>query len=180
MRIALFCALLVVPGTVAAESLCDVGGGIIPRLAGVWDGTVAMSVETEALSVTDEGLPVLSVLFDDGRFGTAWMQDIVGAGETVTLSRSDGTYDVDGVDDLLETAEADWMADALSDTPCGPEALPQLRGAVDYAPDLTGDLTLIAYFDDRILMLAELEYRGDWGVAFVIAAALLEPGPLPD
>ena len=162
-------------GGAGAESLCDVTDGVFDRLAGDWAGAVTASVETETLSVTDEVMPGLSTLSADGAFGIDFIQDLVGAGAVVRLTHGAVVHDVDGVDDLLDTTETAWMADALSDTPCGPEALPQLSGTVDHGPDLTGTLTLIAYFDDRVLMLSELEYRGDWGLAFVTAAALLEP-----
>ena len=160
----------------AAESLCGVTGEVaLTQLVGNWIGDVQGNIETETVSVTDVVAPGVASVGEDGRFAIDILGVLAGAGEAVTLTPVETIYDVDGVDDLLDTVEAAWIADALSDTPCGPESLPQLRGVVDYAPDLTGQIVLIPYFDDRVLMLAEWENRGDWGLAFLTLAALLQP-----
>jgi len=82
-------------------------------------------------------------------------------------------YDVDGVDDILETVEAEWIADAVSQTPCGPRQLLQLTADVDMGEQGGGAVTFIPYFSNQLVMISEVEIEGDWGIAFVTEAALL-------
>lgn len=161
----------------AAESFCGRSDhtAVLAQLAGAWTGEVSVSVETETLSVTQIATPGHSDISTDGRFQIDFVDQMIGENSALTLMPSDQGYDVDTVDDLLSTTQTEWMADTLSDTLCGPESLPQFTGRIEFAPDLVGDVTLIAYFDDRVLMLSELEARGDHGLAFVTSAALLTP-----
>ncbi|MGR3435501.1 MAG: hypothetical protein ACU0CO_11540, partial [Shimia sp.] len=67
------------------------------------------------------------------------------------------------------------IADALSDTLCGPEALPQFVGVIDTGGGIAaeGTITVIAYFDDRMLQVTELTLRSAETVVFVTETALL-------
>lgn len=87
----------------------------------------------------------------------------------------DVIHDVDAVDDILDTVAAEWIADAVSATPCGPEQVPQLSAPYSFTDDLNGQLTLLAYATDQVVLILEAEYRGDWGIAFVTLAALFNP-----
>ena len=84
-------------------------------------------------------------------------------------------YDVDAVDDMLATVEADWIADAVSLTPCGPDDLLQLSTVIDVQDVAQGTLTIIPYFTDQIVMISEVEVTGDWVIAFVTEVGLLTP-----
>ena len=112
------------------------------------------------------------MVFDDGYFEF----DLTIPLERATqLTATDTPYSVDHVDDILETVEAEWIADAVSETPCGPEDLLQLTAPLDLPPRMAGTVTLIPYFSDRVVIIAEVEMRGDWGLGFVTMAALLTP-----
>lgn len=177
MRLIWAGALVLWAGSAGAESLCGLTdeAEILARLAGAWDGEIRVSVETETVSVTEPLAERWAMLAPDGSFTTALNNNL--DVDVVLRLATEPVIDVDGVDDLLDTTDSAWIADALSDTPCGPEALPQLTGAVTGRPDVSGIVMLIGYFDDRLLMLIALELRGDHGLAFVSATALLQmPG----
>ena len=88
-------------------------------------------------------------------------------------THQDPIYDVDGVDDILETTGSEWIADAVSLTPCGPDGL--LQPTADFAFDelVTGQVTVIPYFSDSMLMIVEARLRGDFGVAFITTSTLM-------
>lgn len=167
--------------TAQADSLCAVTDPqrINDVLAGAWSQEGAISIETETLSVTqplDDDTPVT---IENGT-ALVWPMTDQWLNEALSLITAPVRLDVDGVDDLLDTADAFWIADAVGDTPCGPEDLPQVSGsftAGEQGKDdvITGTLTLIPYFEDRVVLLAELEMRGAWGLAFVTGASLLTP-----
>ena len=172
MRHVLTAAALALASPAGAESLCDRSdaAALLALLSGSWTGAVEVWVEADTISTGRDVPEGGVVLGGNGLLDSAFL-DGLGAGPVpLTLGQ---VYDVDGVDDLLDTTESAWMADDLSDTPCGPEALPQFSGTIDAGPDLTGTATLIAYFDDRVLMLYDLEARGDWGFAEVTGSSLL-------
>ena len=94
-------------------------------------------------------------------------------GVPVTLAHGEAVYDVDGVDDILATAEVDWIADHVSAPPCGPETLPQFTGTFASGDDVEGRVTLVAYFTDAVILIVEAELKGDWGLAFATTASLM-------
>ena len=156
-----------------AASLCDVPAEeALAALAGEWSGPGAVSIETETLSVVEDAPFQLTLTADglasEGSF-SAWVSDPV-------MLEPGVVYDVDGVDDILATLEAEWIADDVSLTPCGPEALPQVSAEIEVAPDFNGRVTLVPYFTDQVIMIFEYEFRGDWGLAFVTEGALMTLG----
>ena len=171
-RLALTLAVLAIP--VHAESLCGWTDDAALRsaLAGSWAYDGAWSFVT----ASDEGDPAIegtAEIAQDGSITVLGVTDVVMPELTPTLG--DMVYDVDQVDDLLDTVNADWIADAVSATPCGPEDLPQLSAIYAVDEDLSGQLTLVAYATDQVVLLLEAEWRGDWGLAFVTAATLMTP-----
>ncbi len=161
---------VLIAGAADAQSLCNVQAGpeLIHSLSGDWTLEGATSVETETISIVVPETE--SAIITDGTFAA----DVIDrwTGEPLTLEPGQ-VYDVDAVDDMLETAEVDWIADAVSLTPCGPEALPQMTGIFDNGDALTGQATLIPYFADQIVLIVEVETIGTAGLAFLTTAALL-------
>jgi len=161
--------------TANADTMCgrlDIGA--LDELQGQWISDIAISLESETLSVTEvEEKSVTSILA--GALRTPLIARIAGPDATVSLTLQDTFYDVDGVDNMLDTTDSAWIADSLSDTPCGPESLMQFSGLLVVAGANTGRVTVIPYFTDRVLLIAELEMRGDFGLAFVTATGLLQP-----
>ena len=155
-----------------ADSLCGRTDAavLLQTLAGAWDGTGGVWVETETVSSGETLESSAAYLGGNGLLDLAFLEGLGAGAVEVKLAP---TYDVDQIDDFLTTTESDWIADELSDTPCGPEALPQFTGEVDEGPDLTGTATVVAYFDDRALLVLDLETRGDWGYAEVTVTTLL-------
>lgn len=157
-------------GAAQAESLCGVTdeAAVFAALQGDWNVSGSVSLETETLSVTrpNEG----TAAFREDFVVVEIIED--GTGTTGNLATVGQVYDVDQVDDILETVEAEWIADDLSLTPCGPEGLLQLSSQVEEFGNLSR-LTVLPYFDDQILVISESERKGDWGLAFVTFAGLL-------
>lgn len=180
-RLALSVALsLAALPALAGESLCGRRDGvaILAELAGAWDNALTVQVETEGLSTLREIEGDWALLEADGAFLNAFLDELIGA--PVTLAFVEEGYDVDQVDDLLEATESDWIADALSETPCGPETLPQFRAGFKGGAGLSGQITLIPYFTDKALMLFQIDYLGDWGLSEVTGTALLTPSPISE
>ena len=156
-----------------AESFCGMqdAEAVLARLDNIWQLDGAVSVETETLSLLEEesGIVVISGGLVDApavrRFTDAIVAPEIGR-----------IYDVDGVDDILAAVEAEWIADAVSATPCGPEDLPQLSATFARGAEVSGRITLVPYFTDQVVMIVEAELTGDWGLAFLTQAALLVPG----
>jgi hypothetical protein len=100
-------------------------------------------------------------------------------GEEVALTwAAPKPYDVDRVDDVLDTTESGELADLLSDTQCGPEALPQVQVVLpEFEGGITvfGTITLVPYFDDRVLEISELTLKSDETVLFMTETVLLRP-----
>ncbi|WP_371154284.1 hypothetical protein [Jannaschia sp. 2305UL9-9] len=178
MRPLLFlCLALPVPAL--AEGLCDVTDlARLQMLAGTWSGVEHRSFET--LDDTRMGVTPLIVTLADGGGVLTYASDLTSGlfdeAPALTLAR-DGAYDVDAVDDMLDTTAHAELADTLSDTLCGPEALPQLvvPVSIDAEIDVEGAITLIAYFSDRLLQITEMTVRSDEVVLYVTATALLTP-----
>lgn len=169
MRLAAL-GLILWAGVAQAESLCGVTdeAAVFGALQGEWALSGSVSLETETLSVTrpNEGVATFRRDF--------FVVDIVedGIGTTGNLVAAGQAYDVDQVDDILDTVEAEWIADNLSLTPCGPEGLLQLSSLVEEFGNLS-QLTVLPYFDDQMLVISESERKGDWGLAFVTFAGVL-------
>lgn len=181
------CFIALSASVAQADSLCGVEDfdRVQTVLTGTWVQSGASSIETETLSVVqpiDEAAAV--EVRADG--GLIWATTDQWLGGALSLEPRSVPYDVDAVDDLLTTTDSDWIADAVGDTPCGPGDLPQLSGAFRVASDaqqdaITGTVTLVPYFSDRVVLLAQIELRGEWGLGFLTTAALLTPdGPHDD
>ena len=173
IRLAVLCLLAAAPA--AAENLCGAGPDAFARLDGAWTAEPKLSLENEVLSEIRAPGPETLTL-EDGTLASDLIDGLLGA--PVPLVPSDApVYDVDAVDDLLDTTEHADLADVLSDTLCGPEALPQAVATieVDGGIGVEGTITLIAYFDDRLLELTELQVTSDETVVFLTRTALLEP-----
>lgn len=176
--IVLFTALWA--GAAQAESLCGVTDRqvVLDAIAGDWSARGATSVESETLSVVDQTAG--RYVFDaQGRFSSIIVEAVaeppavVIDADSPTLGALGVFYDVDQVDDILETVEAAWIADEVSLTPCGPEELPQLQIILRDGEASSGVMVIVPYFSDKMVAISEVEMRGDWGLAFVTSAALL-------
>ena len=161
-----------------AESLCTAQdpADVLAGLSGSWSREGAISVENATVSelrrIRDETL----VISDEGGYRTGLVEDLIGGDVALVLSDVP-PYDVDGVDDILDTVQRADLADILSDTPCGPETLPQFVAtlAVLDGVEVTGTITLIPYFTDRVLEVTELELKASDTILFLTGAALLRP-----
>ncbi|WP_281982386.1 hypothetical protein [Thalassorhabdomicrobium marinisediminis] len=178
MKHALLCLSVLFAPPLHAESLCGVSDVdfILDQIEGRWAADGNVSVESETLSVF-KPLPDVVVIGPDHRLTTRMTRNM---GLTPELDVAAAPYDVDAVDDMLDTVEAAWIADAVSDTPCGPEELTQLSAEVRVDDVITGHVTLIPYFTDRVVLIAEVETRGDWGLAFVTHGLLLTRADEPE
>ncbi|MCF2872726.1 hypothetical protein L0664_16770 [Octadecabacter sp. G9-8] len=178
----LFTAPLFTATGAQADSLCQVWNVDVVQnaIAGQWSTRGATSIESVIFSTTENTVGQV-VISSAGQFASASV--VEGAAIPDVTLESDSAfmfdicpvYDVDGVDDILDTVEADWIADAVSGTPCGPRDLLQLTATVDMGEQGGGAVTFIPYFDDQIVMISEVEIVGDWGIAFVTEVALLTP-----
>ncbi len=169
---------LLIVEPIASESLCGVTDetAVLRAISGVWYSDGGTSVESETLSVI-EVQKSSAAIYPQGNF--SFDLDMSAQGPNV-LAAGGVVYNVDQIDDILETVEAEWIADAVSLTPCGPEDLLQLSMQLKLdpnpsGPNSTGTVTLIPYFNDKVLMISEVEMRGEWGLAFMTMAALLTP-----
>ena len=174
-------------GPAGAESLCGVPAdmALMARLSGEWLGPVQVATVNETLDdlrTIDREDAIPTAIFAGGlRTETTervWFE------RPMPLEAARHPLDVDAVDAILEDTEAEAFADLLSDTPCGPEALPQFETQIEDlptillfgdgpAPVFDGTITIIPYFDDRILRVQKMVVRSDEGVVFLTAAALL-------
>ena len=181
MKYAVFSLILTATGA-QADSLCGVTDidVVCAAMAGEWSMRGAMSVESVVFSVTDVTAGRV-LITPDGVFSSvtvvdgAEIPDVVTDENSKSLLLGGPVYDVDVVDDMLETVEADWIADAVSLTPCGPDDLLQLSTVIDVQDVAQGTLTIIPYFTDQIVMISEVEVTGDWGIGFVTEVGLLTP-----
>ena len=181
MKAVLLSAVLATPA--AAESLCGrtASQAVLAQLAGNWTGEARMSVVNEVIdelrrTPADEGTP--TVIAADGTLLA--LQDLLAEGDRPLVLAPTRPLDVDTVDDLLDAADAADFADALSDMPCGPEALPQFAAPVAVTDEaggvsITGRIMLVPYFTDRVLRLDRLTASDGETVLYVIRALLLTP-----
>jgi hypothetical protein len=177
MRRLLF-ALCLAASPASAEGLCDITGeaGLLARLAGSWEQDGRLSLENATTSLLRDLPPARVEITADGLYDSPFTDNITGAPLALTFADTPA-WDVDRVDDILETVERADIADTLSDTRCGPEALPQLVAEIPETPGMSagGTLTLIAYFDDRLLRITELELKSAETILFMTEAALMTP-----
>ncbi|PVA06125.1 hypothetical protein [Thalassorhabdomicrobium marinisediminis] len=171
---------IVVASAAQAESLCGVldRSQVLGTIAGDWQLEGAVSAEGETLSQVRQTLG--HVIIDaTGRIATA----VAPAGEeapraaleddSLTLTSTGVFYDVDRADDIFDTVEAPWIADAVSETPCGPERLLQLGGMFEVGDSTSGIVAVLPYFSDRIVLIGETKITSERGLIFVTRAALL-------
>lgn len=177
--LALALAILATPAAAdePSRSLCDVPAEAARALIeGAWSGASRVSVETLDTSSMRRAVERVRIA-PEGYVSdaTALLRD----GPLPLEAPGGPLYDVDAVDDLLDATESADLADALSDTPCGPERLPQLRVALAEGDGIRVEATyvLIPYFTDRVLHLTEATWRSGEVVVYLTAAALLRPDP---
>ena len=178
MKAFLVAAVLATPA--AAESLCGRTDtdAVLAELAGRWSGEVRFSAVNEIFdelrrTPADRAEP--TILSADGTMLA--MQDLLPEAHHAMRLAVTEPLDVDMVDDLLETADAEDFADALSDTPCGPEALPQFAAPVSLSDPAgmtaTGRVILVPYFTDRVLRFDRVTFSDGVVVLYMTRAHLL-------
>ncbi len=147
---------------------------ILGAIAGTWTAEEAVALDNDTTSLLRRPAPVSVQITPDGRYRSALLDDLTG-GALPLAHPLPPPYDVDRVDEILAVTESEGFADRLSDTRCGPESLPQfvarLPGSV--ADVVSGTVTLIVYFDDRLLQITELTLRSDTAWLDMTAAAYL-------
>ncbi|WP_375263277.1 hypothetical protein [Palleronia sp.] len=164
-------------GPAAAESLCGVRDAktVLAAIDGQWTSHEKISLESSSDSYFRVPEPAAFVI-RAGRIESPFLDSL--QGQPLPLELADAPiYDVDAVDELLEVTRNEELADLLSDTPCGPEDLPQF---VAHIPDTDGisaggTVTLIPYFDDRVLKIAELELASAEALLFMTGVAYMTP-----
>ncbi|KQI68732.1 hypothetical protein AN189_07510 [Loktanella sp. 3ANDIMAR09] len=176
--------LLLLPAGLRAESLCGVtdNAALLDRLAGDWRGDTYLSGVNAVIDQTEIQPRAEAERVTIGTDGILSVEAIAaamgGEGLPMVLSPTP-VYNVDQVDDLLETTQAEALADVLSDTPCGPEKLPQFVATFGFDQADTdgvrfdGQVVLIPYFDDRILRLDQFDVNTGEMVLFVTVASVL-------
>lgn len=171
--------LCLLPGFALADGFCNVTdeAEVLGRIEGTWLRRGSLSIESEVESQLMAAQVYKLFIDEDGMADSSFIDGVTGAPQKLTLA-DPKPYDVDRVDDMLETTERPDIADTLSDTLCGPEALPQLVIPVNMSHGGTridGQITLIPYFDDRILEITEYMATLDGTVLHVTETVLLRP-----
>ncbi|WP_299424466.1 hypothetical protein [uncultured Shimia sp.] len=167
------------PVAAMADGFCGVSDPAVvyERLAGSWVREGSTSVEGNVTSFVRPARMFATEIDNDGRFYSGFVDSIMG--EDVALRWAEPKpYDVDRIDDVLDTTVRTDFADLLSDTLCGPEGLPQLQVALPEFDDgitVFGTITLVPYFDDRVLETSELTLKSDETVLFMTETVLLRP-----
>lgn len=174
-----FALLMFLPCAAIADGFCDVTDPsvIAERLAGDWSRQGTMSIENAGMSTLEPSTDYTVTFNADFTIATEFFEQLTGR-TTPWAIVDPKVYDVDGVDDMLDTTERADLADILSDTKCGPGALPQLVVQLSESHldmTVTGTSVFIAYFDDRLLEVTELTLKMDETVLFVTETALLTP-----
>ena len=179
---ALFLCLAAPAAPAWAESLCKQPATpeVLETLVGSWsrEGAISLFNETmDQLKTVPQEARAYQIA-PDLTLNSTYIDNVAGAPQPIR-GLEVPAYDVDGVDDLLETVARADLADILSDTPCGPETLPQWQ-VVLMEQDAAGisvavTMTVIGYFSDRLLMLTEAELKSDAAVIFMTEAMLLRP-----
>ncbi|SFK56182.1 hypothetical protein [Shimia haliotis] len=167
------------PAGAWAEGFCGVTepAEVYERLAGNWVREGSTSVEGADTSFVRPARAFGTAISAEGAFQSGFVDSIMG--EPVEMRwMTPKPYDVDRVDDMLDTTERADIADLLSDTLCGPEDLPQLQiDLPEFEGGVTvyGTITLVPYFDDRVLEISELTLKSPETVLFMVETAILRP-----
>jgi hypothetical protein len=178
-RLFAIAALMIAPSWALADGFCGVTdpAEVFARLAGSWEREGSTSVEGADTSFVRPARVFATRISADGVFQSGFVDSRIG--EEVALEWvTPKPYDVDRVDDVLDATERADLADVLSDTRCGPEALPQLQLELpefEGGVSVFGTITLVPYFDDRVLEISELTLRSDGTVLFMVETVLLQP-----
>lgn len=170
-------ALLLTATPVWADGLCQLPQPFdAADLAGTWARDGAVSVVNETQDILRPSAQYTVTITPDGALQSPFVDSLTGTTLPLMLLGVPA-YDVDRIDDVLDTTERADIADTLSDTRCGPEALPQVQGSLNITGEVsvTGTITLIAYFDDRVLQVTELELQSSDAILFMTETALLRP-----
>ncbi len=169
-------ALVIFAAPAHADGFCEIAASetLFETLAGEWDRDGAQSLENATTSMLRASAQYTVKIGAGGMLNSTFIDSLTGAPIPLTLAEAP-VYDVDGVDDILDTIERADIADTLSDTRCGPEALPQLTAEIPVTSGISagGTITIIAYFDDRLLQITELELKSDETILFLTEAAIL-------
>lgn len=178
-RIFMAVVAALMPVAAAADGFCDVTDPAVvyARLAGSWVREGSMSVEGSTTSFVRPARMFATEIDKDGLFHSGFVDSLMGEEVALTWA-APKPYDVDRVDDVLDTTESGELADLLSDTQCGPEALPQVQVVLpEFEGGITvfGTITLVPYFDDRVLEISELTLKSDETVLFMTETVLLRP-----
>lgn len=178
LRPLILCALLAAPAA-QAKGLCDITDPVqlYEALGRVWQPEDSrISLESATVSTMREGANGAVTISPAGTYDSPFTDSIVGEPLELTL-RETPAYDVDQVDDMLDTTENAGLADILSETRCGPEALPQFEVRLPETEGFSaaGTITLIVYFEDRLLRITELDLTSDETILFMTETALLRP-----
>lgn len=179
MRLIAVAVLAATPVAAMADGFCGVAdqAEILSRLSGDWVRAGSTSIEGADTSFVREARVFATNISADGLFQSGFVDSLMG--EALPLEAVEPkTYDVDRVDDMLETTGRADLADLLSDTRCGPEALPQLQLTLpeeEGGITVFGTITVIPYFDDRLLEISELTMKSGETVLFLTETVLLQP-----
>ncbi len=172
-------AVALAPVGAWADGFCGVTDpvAVFERLAGSWVREGSTSVEGADTSFVRPARVFATEIGADGMFQSGFVDSIMG--EPVEMRwMAPKPYDVDRVDDVLDTTERADLADLLSDTLCGPEDLPQVQVELpEFEGGVTvyGTITLVPYFDDRVLEISELTLKSPETVLFMVETAILRP-----
>ncbi|WP_136441463.1 hypothetical protein [Pacificoceanicola onchidii] len=175
------CGILALwPLDALAEGFCGVTNlaEITARIAGAWQREGTASIVNETTDVVRPSADYVTDFMANGQIANAFFDGVTGEALPAEL-KDPRPYDVDLVDDMLDTTGRADLADDLSDTLCGPEQLPQLSVTLNLADagdfQVIGTVTYIPYFDDRILEIGRLELKSDETILFMTETALLRP-----
>lgn len=162
----------------AADGFCGLGKPDIAlaQIDGTWKREGSVSVFNETTDELRPSAPFTVQISGDGTFVSPFVDSLTGKPLTVSVL-SAPAYDVDRIDDVLDTTGRADLADAVSDTLCGPSQLPQFQARLDVSDGISvsGTVTLIAYFADRVLQVSELELKSEDTILFMTETVLLTP-----
>ncbi|WP_299927332.1 hypothetical protein [uncultured Pelagimonas sp.] len=166
------------PSILLADGFCGVTDEqeILDRLQGTWARDGSMSIENAVTSFVKGSSAYQVEIASNGSVTSQFFDNLTGQPQDTALAET-RPYDVDRVDDLLDTTGRPDLADVLSDTKCGPSDLPQLVVTMPETSGMSaaGTITYIAYFDDRVLELTELTLKSDETVLYMTETVLLRP-----
>lgn len=174
MRSVFSCAVLALclaAPVAQAQSLCGVTDEdtVLGQIAGDWDVVGAMAIDTHIVSFVEPFEATVEI----NDLGMVRLDMNGMRGDNIFVDADEGSFDVDEIDGFLEDTQAEWIADAVSATPCGPEGLLQLRDTSDNPDADYNRVTFIPYFADQMVMIVEVETQGEWGIAFISMTGLM-------